>query len=517
MKNVKFQYLKFVTDFEDFKQKFPKVEHGNGVVSMRNKIAYQWFSNLEVRRYCKANGYNGLIYLFRSNERLAHLVFDIFKDTLRYLDDTQMLWLNENEYIKSPLYTNKTPLCDDGTSVDGYVHYQRIDDVKTYKMRLGKMLEKHWDLTEFGRIIPQSMRIYIAELLVKDLKAYARKNSGIKLHVDDDFDGIYNQSRYEDGADFHSCMVGRGYADFYSHFDANAAYLTNANDKIVARCILWNKVHCNGKTMRFADRQYADKQDEAMMQTLIDKLKEEGYIDAYKPVGSGCSGCEESVNVIQEDGTIYHRYMNMRVICDRDVIDYDGDIPYMDTFAWASGDTLYNTDDDVEYELKNTDGYAKTHGVYDSWHEEYVSEVKTVYYNGVDYTCDRERLDDFRWIERLEEWHHYEDTIYCENCHEYELREYEFYSDLTEEWYCCEDCLYYAEREYKENNWYQASWDDEYYEDYEYVQVWETDHYQEYTMGDTMIEDMLESGELAKIDGEYYMGVSFLGLPFGEI
>lgn len=520
MKDVKFQYLKFVTSFEDFKQKFPKVKHGNGVVSMRNKIAWQWYTNPRVRKFMKDNPKFWYDWeSFMPNEELARRVFGFFRYSLNIeIRSHHYVNITENLEIKSPLYYNNSPLCEDGTSVDGYIKYYRQDNDKTYNMRLGKMLNDHWDLTEFGKVIPGSMRVYISEVLSQDLKAYASKYTGWALHVDDDFEGIYDRDRYEDGADFHSCMVGKDLTDFYTHFDANAAYITNANNKIVARCILWNKVHHNGKIIRFADRQYAEDQDRVMMQLLIDKLIEDDYIDAYKPVGDGCSGCEESVNFIQEDGTIKHKFASMRVYCDCDIIDYlDGNIPYLDTFKWVDGCVAYNIEEKGEYECCRTDGYADDVGVWDDWHEYLCNETTTVYCRGREYQCDIDDLGDFRFVDRLQEYHYYEDTIYCEWCNEYELEEDAYYSELTEEWYCCESCMEEAEQDYKEYNWHQVSWDDEYYEDYEYIQVWDKDHYQEYTMGDTMIEDMLDSGELTKIDGEYYMGVSFLGLPFGEI
>ena len=56
------------------------------------------------------------------------------------------------------------------------------------------------------------------------------------LHVDDNFEKIYSREACE--GDFHSCMTGRGLSSFYSDaVKAKAAYLTNKNDKVIARAL----------------------------------------------------------------------------------------------------------------------------------------------------------------------------------------------------------------------------------------------------------------------------------------
>ena len=58
-----------------------------------------------------------------------------------------------------------------------------------------------------------------------------------------------------------------------------------------------------------------------------------------------------------------------------------------------------------------------------------------------------------------------DDVVYCDYCDYNVLKEDAYYSEITEEDYCCESCLEKAEQKYKEEHWTYSDYDGEYYED----------------------------------------------------
>ena len=93
-----------------------------------------------------------------------------------------------------------------------------------------------------------------------------------RLHVDSNFQKIYDSD--ECAGDFHSCMVDKGFHTFYENaVNASAAYLENEDEKIIARCIIYNEVHDqHDKVWRLAERQYSTDCNDILKRALVDEM-----------------------------------------------------------------------------------------------------------------------------------------------------------------------------------------------------------------------------------------------------
>ncbi len=142
--------------------------------------------------------------------------------------------------------------------------------------------------------------------------------------------------------DFHSCMVDRELHDFYTEsVDANAAYLTNEEGKVIARCVIYNRVMDQGrkKIWRLAERQYATDESNTLKRALIDALIKGGHIDGYKKVGAGCGDARAFVDL--EENSLSDR--KFRIECD---LDWDDTLSYQDSFKW------YNHSEETAIQLR---------------------------------------------------------------------------------------------------------------------------------------------------------------------
>ena len=68
-----------------------------------------------------------------------------------------------------------------------------------------------------------------------------------------------------------------GQLDYYYFYmdsvDASAAYLTDEDDMVIARCIIYNEVKDqDGNKWRLAERQYASDENDILKRALIDAL-----------------------------------------------------------------------------------------------------------------------------------------------------------------------------------------------------------------------------------------------------
>lgn len=79
-------------------------------------------------------------------------------------------------------------------------------------------------------------------------------------------------------------MTDKDYYYFYmDSVNASAAYLTDEDDMVIARCIIYNEVKDqDGNKWRLAERQYASDENDILKRALIDALIKGGYIDGYK-------------------------------------------------------------------------------------------------------------------------------------------------------------------------------------------------------------------------------------------
>ena len=205
-------------------------------------------------------------------------------------------------------------------------------------------------------------------------------------------------------------MTGKDLYYFYTNaVNASAAYLTNRDEKIIARCIIFNDVtDQDGKKWRLAERQYSTGGNEVFKRILIDKLIKGKYIDGYKTVGADCGAATSFVDT--HDNSISHSKFITE--CN---LELDATLSYQDSFKW------YDYDDKVaanfcigDYRLDKTEG--QIFEMFDDYHDCYCYETSTVYYHGREFYCDVDNMDDFIWLENLDEYHHHDDVETCSEC-----------------------------------------------------------------------------------------------------
>ena len=455
-------------DYAEYKEMFGKVTHSNGAVSHRNKIMLAMLTDRRCMQYLLnvlGKSENGIPYV---KQLLASKDATSFKQALlsaicrtsRLSSMKYCLEFGDYLFYASDYYFDDLKgRCEDGD--ERCIRYHRNDNGKVYKMKAGKMFKHCLLNSEFGKVLPEQVIVWLCEELTSDWIA-SNLDDSYELHVDRDFGKIYD-SDYLVG-NFHSCMVDEDVHTFYRDaVKAKAAYLTNNDGDVVARAVIFTDVYDeDGNTYRLCERQYSTGMDERLKRLLVLKLIAGGHIDGYKQIGMGCH--DNTAFVLNNGKSISD--VHLHIDCDLEI---DEPISYQDSFIYYDIDKhiAYNyVNYDCNFRLDTTDGRLEGEN-YDEYHDYYTSnELATVYVDGRQYECDSENLDDFVYIDRYDEYHHIDDCVYIDGCYgRYELREdcvecdecdewvYKddaYYSDLTEEYYCCEDCLNDAEQRYKE-------------------------------------------------------------------
>jgi len=361
-------------------------------------------------------------------------------------------------------------LCEDGDY--RAIRYVNAENGRVFKMKSGKFIRRILEESGMLAKLPEQVATWFCEEFANRWQSYAASRlPSYELHVDDDFGKIYS-SRYCKGS-FGSCMTDRGYHYFYRDaVDAKAAYLTDAEGMVVARCVIFTEVRDEEtcEVLRLAERQYSTDGDLILQRCLVDKLIAAGEIDGYKTVGAGCSEAHAFVSKDGEDWSDREFSIRCRL--------YYGDtLSYQDSFKWYDPEEniAYNTDKyDWDCELDTTAGELEGRN-YDSWNERYTdNDTVTVYYHGREYQCDEYDLDEFCYVEYgygANEYHYEDDCTYCDDIDAYVLDEDAHYSEILDKYYYDEDDMEEDEREYKEEHWTYSEYDDEYYEDADDVTV----------------------------------------------
>lgn len=462
-------------DYEGFKELFGLRECGNGVKTRRNKILLAYLKQHSLLKGAIAGDAYALERL-RIDDMSTLLQY--LKRDINYVAREQLNWMSRRVidlgdwrmYSEKYRLDGQNGICEDKDYRS--VRYINLENDRVFKMKAGKFLKSVLMETEFGRSIPEPVLLWLCEEFTQAWETYTR---GVipeyELHIDDEFGKIYDGDWLE--GDFHSCMVDEGNESFYEDYcNCKAAYLTNNDDMVIARCIIFNEVHVmngdlKGKVLRLAERQYSSDGEEVLKRCLVDALINAGAIDGYKRVGADChSGHAFVLN----DGTSLSADMWIR--CDAD----DGDTcSYMDSFKYLDTDSGRAYNDgcyDHNAELDTTDGHVTVEDKnYDDWHDCYTrNELQRVFYGGREYYCDEERLDDFVWVEQEQEYHHTDDVCTCPECGEYFLCDNGVYSELTEGDYCDDGCREAAEDRWKRNHgWAWSEYEGEWFENEEDV------------------------------------------------
>lgn len=541
-------------NYEEFKELFGVASHNNGTKSRKNKILLSLFksksllhayaSRTEIFRREIAYSVRGTSYTrwscIQSGYPLSTDWYDI--KTMSALNLRVLSVLRTQSILKSyPIVANGElichsnvygtdvfeGLCEDGDSKSfRYVNHDR--DGRVFKMRAGKFLrkliEENADLDAF---LPTQIKIWVCEEFAEYWKAIASSNSCTQysLHVDDNFSDIYDSNCCK--GNFGSCMVDDDNWTFYRDaVDAEAAYLTDSEGEIVARCVIYTNVKTrDGRTLRLAERQYASECDETLKRMLVMRLIDAGEIDGYKRIGADCHNATAFVDV---NGEPFERpYFS--IPCHLDLGDT---VSYQDSFKWFDlhGQTAYNTECG-DYELDTTSGALEGRGNWSEYNEEYIDEDDSVWIETRDdyfycNQCVEAHVDggryrefcfeedcieidgDYYYAGRNAEWPEDHGICVCPECDEYYVEGDGYYSELTGEEYCSNYCMENAEQNYKEDNWYFSKYDDEYFEDEDDIAdayEWSSwrNEYRKTTISKETLFDLVDDEEATFCDGRY--------------
>lgn len=505
-------------DYDEFKDLFGIIKHGNNTQSRKNKILLAYLKNkLSLHQAVINNDYT-LLHISDMIELEKRMEKRIIQSGTEDTDLPYELHLMNETYHSAVYETDEyMGLCEDGDS--RAVRYYNHKTGKIFKMKAGK-LYRHLILeTGFGKTLPEQVIICLCEEFAAKWQTFTMNRlPKHRLHVNRNFERIYSSECCE--GDFCSCMVDKGYHGFYENsVNASAAYLENEEGKVIARCIIYNEVEDqDGKIWRLAERQYSSGNSEILKRALVDALVKENHIDGYKKVGAGCHEARNFVDV--EGNSLSDK--RFRISCD---LDWDDDLSYQDSFKYYNDSTRVADNyeegclflDVTEGSLNNADDDHP----YDDYHGYSCDETILVYVHGREYNCDSDNLGDFVWVDDQEEYHHVDDVVYCDNCERCVLKEDGYYSVLTKGDYCCESCKEKAEKEYKEENWHWSDYDGEYYEDEEdiaWYQHWnrEKGKYEEKTISIDSLRGLLYSDDFFEFDNEFFNQINpATNLPYG--
>ena len=492
--------------FEGFKERFGIQEHGNGSKSRKNKILLAF-----VKDQFKKKNYEVINF-----KTMAEMQAQVWQQILTSGAQSGNLPYRVElmgDTFYSDLYSTDSycGICEDHSCAS--IRYCNMEQSgRVYKMKAGKMLHHLIDATEYGRELPEPVKRWLEEDFTQRWTSYCMgmlpEN---RLIVNDDFKRIYSSS--ECVGCFHSCMVDQDHHPFYKNaVEAKAAFLVNEDDLVIARAILWPKVYDeDGNVYRYLDRQYATDGNQVLMRALIDELIKAGEIDCYKVPGAGCGDANAIVDL--QGNSLSHKMFHIK--CD---LATDDVLSYMDSFKWYdyNNEKAYNSGrccydyclDTTSYSIDD-DECDDDDQNWDEFHQEWVDqETQTVYYHGQAMSCSEDWMDDFRFVDSDNEYHHLDDVFQCPICQNWELKENAKHSDLIKMDFCCSDCLEEAEKAYKEKNWYFSDYDQDYYESLEELTTFncwspELQVYLVRTISKKSLEETVAQGSMFLFAGEY--------------
>lgn len=586
-------------NYEEFKEIFGIIEHGNGVKSRKNLILlslykdkkylkmliyhdyYRGARNMRSRFSSKEDYYYGkekckdkylwwheaylqMCYicdkmpdeelpqqplLCNSLEQLKSMLYGVLQSYDYYIASA----VNELELGKFRFFSNlyRTDhymgLCEDKTL--NAVRYYNIERERTFKMKAGKMFNHVMSINRVLSAMPEQIKRWLSEMFVADWIEYARHNlcdSEFTLHVDDNFSDIYDSeccAGYdEDGDSFGSCMVNDGQYHFYEDaVDAKAAYLTDCDNMIVARCVIFTNVHEVGsdKIWRLAERQYSKFCDLALQRQLVRALIQEGHIDGFKKVGASCH--DPRIFLDNDGNTLEEK--KFWVPCKLE----DGDtLSYQDSFKWYDYDKqkaynyeacgadvdLATTDEQVSIDNHDDECWSDYHDCYIVDYDAtwvgtrgdyfYCSECKNAYVLNEDGTYYEEWCFEDDCIE-VDGTYYYAGSDRecpedyglqcCPECDDWFVpeRDNSVYSELTGEWYDCETCLESAEKQYHEDNGETYSdYDEKWFPEEDVILAqewysWSDSHYFPTSISIETFNNLVEEGKATMYLDEYYI------------
>ena len=496
---------------QEFQELFGIQEHGNGVKNRRNKILLALLKSKTVWAYCRERDDWSLLAIKSMPEMkttLTKMIADAgVHQGLEYTVVLNGVTYHSNTY-ESDVYKG---VPEDGSiAFVRYINHDNNDGV--FKMRAGRFYSKLIDETNIGQALPQQVKTWLCEEFSQDWQVYiAGTLPNYTLIVDHDFAEIYSGEACAPG--MNSCMIDRGFHNFYrDSVKAKAARLVQDDDGIIlARCVIFTDVlDEEDKVWRLAERQYAKDQSDILKRALVDALIKAGEIDGFKQVGADCGSSRAFVDI--EGNPLSHK--KFRIECN---LDWEDSLSYQDSFKYYSLDrnVAYNyTDSDYSYNLDTTNGQLEDDEemFYAEYQDRDAYEVTDVFYHGSEITCDSDDLSDF--IYWSDNYYHEDDLSECPECSNRMLseefyRDELFYSELTEEYYCCQGCKEKAELQYKKDNWHYCDFDQKFYEQDDILttyNAWNEDlgKYETKTVNIDMVEVYVNCEILFRIGNELY-------------
>lgn len=464
-----------IYDYEDFQYLFGLETHGNGVKSRKNKILLQHLKNPALIKYCREHNDFSLLHI-RNMADLKRLVLDTIQESGKQDSTLQnkVILIGKTYWSNQYRTDHMEGLCEDFDKKA--IRYVNTKTERVYKMKAGKFFTSIIKETEIGQILSEQVVNWLSEEFTQDWQTYTfGQTPNVELHVDDDFKLIYDGDacRYFNGC---SCMVGRDRHSFYEEaVDAKAAYLLDIDGYVLARAIIFTDVKDeDGKKWRLLERQYSKESNEVLKRLLVDMLIKGNYIDGYKQIGAGCS---ESRAFVANDGTsLAGKKFSIR--CELETYET---LSYQDSFKFYDYDKniAYNyADVRYDYNLDTTDLNLQgdydddDDQAYDEYHDYNCDETRICYYHGEEISVDVDNLEDFIWIDSLNEYYHKDDCTQCDSCGKWLVKEDVTYNSDAEAYFCNDQC----EAKYIKENYFYAEYDDDYFhheDDITTIQTWD--------------------------------------------
>lgn len=463
---------------EDFKTWYERVFEKRPDGSRKNKILLAYLTSPDVRRYVRNSGLSsfagsmqsiklGTLKVFGGRlTRYDHRRLDLLEvDSMPQLFNVVMRETCKglHDVFCSGLFApcNSTyRIKYNGVCLDGDISSVCVTDKRNRqtKIKAGKYFKLGLQETEFGKMLPPQVVTFMCEEFTRKFKSYAYENSraDLSLHVGSDradFKRIYNGDYLLGG--FGSCLIDKGYTDFYADaVSAQAAWLEDADGNILARCIVFTDVEDinSGKKFRLAERQYSSECDTLLKQILINRLIAGGYIDGYKVVDAGCGDAHEFV--ANNGDSLAGRDFRIRLN-----YDLNQKCPYMDSFKWFNIENGYAYNDNCcgyDAKAENTDGTVDSEYIWDEYNQMWTkNSVRARIDEYTDGYVDCDHLDDFVEIDC--DYYHEDLVDECPCCGEKFVRDRGDYSDLLDKNFCCQSCKDEAEDKWYTENGYTHS------------------------------------------------------------
>lgn len=437
---------KYIENFAEFQEKFGKLN--DGTERRKNKIFLEAMKS--AYRSKNMHIFSAVVSSVNNDELISYVEAQIKISSLSK-NVSKFSLLGKSYFSNNYFLDGTNGICED---LDVTAIRYKNSAGRVYKMKAGKFIRQILLENGVNEIVGETLTNFYCEIFTQKWQADALVKTSVQysLKYDRDFEFIYNSDNYGGERDFGSCMTNNGYHVMYEDlYGCYAASIINGENKILARCIVWENVHEieSKKVWRLADRQYSDNVNTIHCQMLINALISDNKIDGYKKIGAGCGDARQFIGVNGEDLSERHLWIDFNL--------QDGDtISYMDTFKWYFHD-IGKADNSNHFDGEYSD-LATTYGTleiednrnYDEYNEEYTDDelVPVRVWTGSFY---REQSVSAEYASDNFSWSEYSNSYFDEA----------YLSEFFEDWLPLDE-YESIEQDYKESNWNY----DEYHEEY---------------------------------------------------